>query len=63
MKNPIPAPIEVGQEIGTLTINISGKPPIIVPLVADKTVSSVNPFMKVIAAIKYLIFGTTLDEI
>jgi len=62
-EKPIPAPIEVGQEIGTLTINISGKPPIIVPLVAEKSVSSVNPFMKIIAAIKYLIFGTTLDEI
>ena len=35
----------------------------IVPLVADKTINSVNPIMKIFAAIKYLIFGTSLDEI
>ena len=62
-EKPISAPIKAGEKIGSLTINISGKPPIIVPLVADKTIDSVNPIMKIFAAIKYLIFGTSLDEI
>ena len=62
-EKPISAPIIAGEKIGSMTINISGKPPIIVPLVADKNINSVNPIMKIFAAIKYLIFGTSLDEI
>ena len=61
-EKPISAPIEAGEKIGSLTISISGKSPIIVPLVADKTIKKVNPIMRVFAAIKYLIFGTSLDE-
>ena len=62
-EKPVSAPIKAEDEIGSMTINIKGKPTIIVPLVADKTVGSVNPLMKIFAAIKYLIFGTSLDEI
>ena len=62
-EKPISAPIKAGEKLGTLTIIISGKPPIIVPLVADKTINNVNSVMKFFAAIKYLIFGTSLDEI
>jgi len=60
---PIAAPIQAGDKIGSMKIDISGKPPIIVPLVAEKDIKNVNPFMRVFAAIKYLIFGTSLDEI
>ena len=59
---PISAPIIKGKEYGKLYIEIKGKPKIIVPLVSDKNVSKVNPFFKVIAAAKYLLFGTSLDE-
>ncbi len=62
-EKPISAPFEVGQKLGELTINISGKSPIIVPLVAENSVGNINPLMKFFAAIKYLIFGTSLDEI
>ena len=60
---PISAPIKAGVKIGSLIINISGKPPMIVPLVADKNINTINPIMRIFAAIKYLVFGTSLDEI
>ena len=59
---PIPAPIEKGKEYGKLYIDIDGKPKIIIPLVAEKNISQVNPIMKIIAATKYLLFGTSLDD-
>jgi len=62
-EKPISAPIKEGEKIGSLIINISGKPPMIVPLVADKNINTINPIMRIFAAIKYLVFGTTLDEI
>ncbi len=62
-EKPVSAPFNVEDELGTMTINIKGKPIIKVPLVAENTVNSVNPIMKVFAAIKYLIFGTSFDEI
>ena len=62
-EKPISAPIKAGEKIGFLIINISGKPPITVPLVADKNINTINPIMRIFAAIKYLVFGTSLDEI
>ena len=62
-EKPISAPIKAGEKIGSLIINISGKPPMIFPLVADKKINIINPFMRIFAAIKYLVFGTSLDEI
>jgi D-alanyl-D-alanine carboxypeptidase (penicillin-binding protein 5/6) len=61
--NPISAPIKKGDELGKLIINIDGKPKIEVPLIAEKDVTEVNPFFKIFAAAKYLIFGRSLDEI
>ncbi|PPR44692.1 MAG: D-alanyl-D-alanine carboxypeptidase DacC [Alphaproteobacteria bacterium MarineAlpha5_Bin8] len=62
-QKPLDAPIKAGQKIGSLIINISGKPEIILPLVAEKNINKINPFKRIFAAIKYLIFGTSLDEI
>ena len=62
-EKPVSAPFKAGDKLGLLTINISGKAPIVVPLVADKDIKNVNPFMKILAATKYLIFGTSLDGI
>ena len=45
-----------------MTINISGKPVIKVNLVAEKTIGKLNPFIRIFSVIKYLIFGTSLDE-
>ena len=43
-------------------IEISGKPNIEVDLVAEEDVGTINPILRVFAAIKYLVFGTSLDE-
>ncbi len=59
---PIAAPIIKDNEYGKLLIEIDGKPEIIIPLVAEKSISKINPFYKIIAAAKYLLFGNTLDD-
>ena len=61
-KRPIEAPIKKGEVYGKLLIDIDGKPNIEVELIAQENVSTVNPISKIFAAMKYLIFGTSLDE-
>ena len=61
-KRPIEAPIKKGEMYGKLLIDIDGKPNIDVELIAQENVGTVNPISKVFAALKYLIFGTSLDE-
>ena len=61
-KRPIEAPIKKGEVYGKLIIDIDGKPNIEVELIAQESVGGVNPISKVFAAMKYLIFGTSLDE-
>jgi len=61
-KRPIAAPIKQDEIYGKLIINIEGKPNIEVDLVAQENVGNINPILKVFAAMKYLIFGTSLDE-
>ena len=59
---PLTAPIIKGQEYGKLLINIEGKPKIEISLIAEKDIKKINPIYRTFAAIKYLIFGTSLDE-
>ena len=61
-KKPIEAPIKKGEVYGKLIIDIAGKPNIEVELISQESIASVNPISKVFAAMKYLIFGTSLDE-
>ena len=61
-KRPIEAPIKKGEVYGKLIIDIDGKPNIEVDLISQESIASVNPISKVFAAMKYLIFGTSLDE-
>ncbi len=61
-KKPLEAPISKGSTYGKLLIEIEGKPDIEVDLVADEDVGPVNPILKSFAALKYLIFGSTLNE-
>ena len=56
------APIIKGNTYGKLIINIEGKPDIEVALVAEDKVDTINPIFRIFAAIKYLLFGTSLDE-
>ena len=58
---PTDAPINKGDKLGSIEIKISGKKNFIIPLVAESDVGKTNPFFKLFAAIKYLIFGTSLD--
>ena len=60
---PIEAPIKKGEKLGEISIHISGKLTRIVPLVADANINKINPVLRVFAALKYLIFGTSLDEL
>ena len=60
---PVSAPIIKGQKLGQIKIDIQGKPEKVIPLIAEKDVKLVNPIFRIFAAIKYLIFGTSLDEI
>jgi len=61
--SPISAPIKKGDILGKIEINIPGKKKITVPLIAEKSVNEINPLLRIFAALKYLIFGTSLDEI
>ena len=61
-QNPLPAPIEKGQEIGKIIILIPGKDKISIPLVSNKDVKLINPLFRFFAAAKYLIFGNTLND-
>ena len=61
-KKPLDAPILKGNSYGKLLISIEGKPNIEIDLVAEEDVGSINPILKIFAALKYLIFGSTLDE-
>ena len=61
-KKPIEAPIKKGEVYGKLIIDINGKPNIEVELISQESIGSVNPISRVFAAMKYLIFGTSLDE-
>ena len=60
---PISAPIKKGEVLGEMKIIISGKKNINIPLVAESNVKEINPLFRIFAALKYLIFGTSLDEI
>ncbi len=59
---PLEAPIFKDIEYGKLIIEIEGKPDIEIPLFAENNVSKLNPLFRVFSALKYLIFGTSLDE-
>ena len=59
---PLTAPVIKGQEYGKLIVNIDGKPNIEISLIAEKNIKKINPLFRTFAAIKYLIFGTSLDE-
>jgi len=54
---PLRAPIEAGQQIGTLTVQVPGKPDKVVPAVAAETVSSNSFLDKMMIGLQTLIFG------
>ncbi len=55
--SPIPAPIAEGQEIARLRVSVPDSAPIEVPLQAAKAVERLGPFGRIIASVKFLVFG------
>lgn len=56
-KSPLIAPIKVGQEIGTLTVNIPDMENISYPLYAMDDVEEVGFFKKTLVKVKQFVFG------
>ena len=56
--DPVPAPIRIGDQIGTLVISLPDEV-IKLPLRAAKDVNTLGLFNRIAAAVKYLIFGAT----
>ncbi|MDC1383553.1 D-alanyl-D-alanine carboxypeptidase [Candidatus Puniceispirillum sp.] len=60
--DPIPAPIEKGDKLGTLIVDISGKNFKKLPLYAGQDVLALGIFKRISAAVKYLIFGAPISK-
>ena len=60
--DPIPAPIKMGDKLGTLVFDISGKNFKKLPLYAGQDVLALGVFDRISAAIKYLIFGAPTSK-
>lgn len=57
--SPIPAPIEVGQDVAHIVISTPDAEDKIIPLKAGEAVDEVGPFGRLGALFSYLIFGNT----
>jgi D-alanyl-D-alanine carboxypeptidase (penicillin-binding protein 5/6) len=55
--SPVRAPIAVGQQIGTLTVSVPGKPDKVVPAVAAEAVPSNSFLDKMMMGLQVLVFG------
>lgn len=55
---PIPAPIQVGQEIATLRVTWPDGVPVEVPLRAGEAVEQLGPFGRIAASVKFLLLGS-----
>ena len=56
-ENPIPAPVNAGTPVARLVVNVPGRPPLELPLVAGATVEQLGLFGRVGAAVRYLVWG------
>jgi D-alanyl-D-alanine carboxypeptidase (penicillin-binding protein 5/6) len=54
---PLKAPIAAGQQVGTLTVSVPGKPDKVVPAVAAETVQSTGIFDHMMMGLQMLVFG------
>ena len=59
--DPVKAPIKIGQNIGTININIPGRDNLIINLVSKNSVAGLGPIDKIKSAVNYLIFGGDLN--
>ncbi len=56
---PIPAPIQSGQQVGTITIAAPGMTAIQVPLLATESVAKIGFFGRLSAALSHLVHGSS----
>ena len=59
--DPVKAPVKIGQNIGTININIPGRDTLRLNLVSKDYVGELGPIDKIKSAINYLIFGGDLN--
>ena len=59
--DPVPAPIQAGDQIGTLVVNLPDKTTKL-PLRASRDVETLGLFTRIVAAIKYLVFGASTPQ-
>ncbi len=59
--DPVKAPIKIGQNIGTINIDIPGREPLVLNLVSKDNVDGLGPIDKIKSAMNYLIFGGDLN--
>ncbi len=57
-QNPVAAPIARGQKVGDLIVELRGREPVRLPLLAGQAVDEVGGFGKISAAFEYLLFGS-----
>lgn len=60
--NPVAAPIARGQQVGDLIVELRGREPIRLPLLAGRAVDDVGGLGKIGAAFDYLLFGSAGAE-
>lgn len=54
---PVKAPVQMGQQLGVLKVEVPGTEMVEVPLVAGQTINKVGLWGKIVANIKYLLTG------
>ncbi len=59
MKNPVAAPVQKGQRLGTLVINVPGASERQYPLMAGTNIGQLGFFGRIGAAIKHVIWGSS----
>jgi serine-type D-Ala-D-Ala carboxypeptidase (penicillin-binding protein 5/6) len=56
---PIKAPVQAGQQLGTLTVTAPDTPTQTIPVVAGDSVAKLGHMSRIGAALSYMIWGTT----
>ncbi len=56
-ESPLPAPIRKGERLATLRVSAPERQPVEVPLEAGAAVAQLGPFGRIVASLKFLIFG------
>jgi len=58
-QNPVEAPVQAGQILGKLVVEMPGQKPLEYPLVAGKAVEEVGVFKRVLSAVNHVIWGSS----